>query len=94
MCDRHEAEALEGTALEDRMGHRFPLMRVRLPEGCRIRLMNTLPTEWTDRKGIRNAAAVMTTESRDEAERVIRAMREGRRTGMEATAGHWARAVE
>ena len=94
MCDRHEAEALEGTALEDRMGHKFPLMRVRLPEGCRVRLMNTLPTEWTDRKGIRNAAAVMTTESRDEAERVIRAMREGRRTGMEATAGHWARAVE
>ena len=39
------------------MGHRFPLLRQRLPEGCLVRLMNALPTEWTDRKG--------TTESDD-----------------------------
>ena len=94
MCDLHTTDALEGHALEDTMGHRFPLLRQRLPEGCRIRLMNTLPTEWTDRKGIRFPAAELTTESAEEAERALSALEKGTRTGMDATAGHWNRAVE
>jgi putative protease len=79
--------------LEDGMGHRFPLLRTRMPEGCRIRLMNGLPTEWTDRKGIRNPIIEMTTETAEETENVLRALETGTRTGMDATGGHWARAV-
>ena len=45
LCDRHAPEALEGTALTDRRGYEFPLMRQRLPEGCLVRLMNSLPTD-------------------------------------------------
>ena len=93
MCDLRQPEALAGNDLEDEQGHRFPLLRQRLPEGCRIRMMNGLPTEWTDRKGIRNPVIEMTTESAEETERVIRALESGERTGMEATGGHWARAV-
>ena len=94
MCDTHHPDALEGNMLEDGMGHRFPLLRQRLPEGCRIRLMNGLPTEWTDRKGIRNPLVELTVESREETEQVLRALETGTRTGMEATGGHWSRAVE
>ena len=93
MCDLRQPEALAGNDLEDEQGHRFPLLRQRLPEGCRIRMMNGLPTEWTDRKGIRNPVIEMTTESPEETERVIRALERGERTGMEATGGHWSRAV-
>ena len=94
MCDTGHPDALAGHGLEDRMGHRFPLLRQRLPEGCRIRLMNTLPTEWTHRKGIRFPAACLTTETKEETKQVLAALAEGRKTGMESTAGHWARAVE
>ena len=93
MCDTHQAEALAGSELEDEQGHRFPLLRQRLPEGCRVRLMNELPTEWTDRPGIRNPVIELTAESPEEAERVFRALERRERTGMEATGGHWARAV-
>ena len=94
MCDTGAADALAGNVLEDGMGHRFPLLRTRMPEGCRIRLMNGLPTEWTDRKGIRNPMVEMTTETAEETENVLRALETGTRTGMDATGGHWARAVE
>ena len=94
MCDLHHPDALEGNVLEDTMGHRFPLLRQRLPEGCLIRLMNGLPSEWTDRKGIRFPQIEMTTESGEETERVLDALAAGTRTGMEATTGHWRRGVE
>ena len=94
MCDTHHPDALEGNVLEDDFGHRFPLLRQRMPEGCRIRLMNGLPTEWTDRKGIRNPLIELTTETRQETERVLEALETGTRTGMEATGGHWSRAAE
>ena len=94
MCDTGHPDALAGQKLEDTMGHAFPLLRQRLPEGCRVRLMNMLPTDWTDRKGIRFPAVELTTESREETELVFAAMKTGSRTGMEATGGHWNRAVE
>ena len=94
MCDVHHPDALEGNVLEDDMGHRFPLLRQRMPEGCRIRLMNGLPTEWTDRRGIRNPLIEMTTESRAETEQVLDALETGTKTGMETTGGHWNRPVE
>ncbi len=94
MCDLHQPEALEGTQLEDEMGHRFPLLRQRLPEGCRIRLMNGLPTECPDRRTIRFQMIEMTTETREETERVLKALEAGTRTGTETTSGHWNRPVE
>ena len=36
----------------------------------------------------------MTTESRAETEQVLDALEAGTKTGMEATGGHWNRAVE
>ena len=48
----------------------------------------------TDRKGIRNTMVEMTTETAEETEKVLRALETGTRTGMEATGGHGARAVE
>ena len=93
MCDRHAEDALEGNVLEDPRGYRYPLLRQRLPEGCLVRLMNALPTEWTD-KGIQIPAAEFTGESGEEAEQVLEAIRERKKTGMETTSGHWQRKVE
>ena len=53
MCDTRSADALAGTSLEDRFGHSFPLLRLRLPEGCLVRLVNMLPAENTDRREVR-----------------------------------------
>ena len=94
MCDTGHPDALAGNVLEDTMGHAFPLLRQRLPEGCRVRLMNVLPTDWTDRKGIRFPAVELTTERREETEQVLEAAETGTRTGLEATSGHWNRPVE
>ncbi|MCR4876915.1 MAG: hypothetical protein K5922_07065, partial [Clostridiales bacterium] len=93
MCDTAEKDALAGTGLEDRMGHRFPLLRLRLPEGCLVRLMNMLPTDAADRREIRFRCMELTDETPAEAEQVLSAFEAFRRTGRESTAGHWNRAV-
>ena len=56
-------------------------------------LMNALPTDNLDRKPS-NRAVELTTEDPEETEEVLKAFREGRRTGGETTAGHWKRPVE
>ena len=89
-----QPEALKGTCLEDRRGYRFPLLRRRLPEGCLVRLMNAAPTDWLDRREIRNHWAVLTDETEEEAEIIAEAFRERRKTGLPATSGHWNREVE
>ena len=94
MCDTHSADALENTALEDRLGHSFPLLRLRLPEGCLVRLMNMLPAENTDRREVRFRCAELTDETPEEAGRVMDAFAEYRKTGMKSTSGHWNRPVE
>ena len=93
MCDEGAADALNGQALEDRRGYRFPLLRQRMPEGCLVQLMNALPTDNLDREPA-NRAIELTTEGPDETEEVLKAFREGRRTGGETTTGHWKRPVE
>ena len=93
LCDTGAEEALAGSELEDKRGYRYPLLRERLPEGCLVRLMNALPTEWTG-KGLRQTAAEFTTESRAEAEAVLEAAKRGEKTGYAATSGHWQRKVE
>ena len=93
MCDNGDGNALAGNTLEDRMGHQFPLLRMRLPEGCLVRLMNTLPTDAADRREIRFRCAELTDESPEEAERVLEAFGAFQRMGMKSTSGHWNRAV-
>ena len=94
LCDEGQPEALKGSRLEDGMGHSFPLLRERLPEGCLVRLMNTLPTDWGDRKGILFPSAELTDEDSETAEIILSRLAAGERTGLEATAGHWKRPVE
>ena len=94
MCDTRHPDALAGNTLEDRMGHRFPLMRLRLPEGCLVRLMNMLPTDASDRREIAFRCAELTDETPAETERVLDALAAFRKTGMQATSGHWNREVE
>ena len=93
MCDRGDPRSLADHALTDERGYRFPLQRVRLPEGCLIRLLNTLPTDLGD-KGIAGLrAAEMTAESPEEARRILDALLRNEKTGEEATRGHWNRPV-
>ena len=96
MCDEGSPDVLAGQMLEDRKGYRFPLLRQRLPEGCMVQLMNAFPTEINSQFGERwtNKALVFTTESRDEAEEVLKAFMEGRKVPGETTSGHWKRPVE
>ena len=93
MCDREDPRSLAGHALTDERGYRFPLQRVRLPEGCLIRLLNTLPTDLGDKaiSGLR--AAEMTAETPEEARRSLDALLRNEKTGEEATRGHWNRPV-
>ena len=105
MCDNGEPDALTGQVLEDRKGYRFPLLRQRLPEGCMVELMNTVPTDnivnsqfiihnsQLKEQG-NNTALVFTTEDPEEAEEVLNAFHEGRKTRGETTSGHWKRPVE
>ncbi len=79
MCDEHSPNALEGTALIDRKGVAFPLLRQRLPEGCLVRLMNALPTDNLSRVKAAGYAPL------------IELTLEG---GEGATSGHWNRPVE
>ena len=43
LCDKGAPESLRNRVFTDRMGYRFPLERVRLPEGCLVNLLNALP---------------------------------------------------
>ena len=45
LCEMLGEYGLQGTVLTDRRGYEFPLLRQRLPEGCLVRLMNSLPTD-------------------------------------------------
>ncbi len=93
LCDRADPRALRGKMLEDERGYRFPLLRLRLPEGCLVRLMNTLPTDVADKpvRGIRGLE--MTTETAREALSVLRSAESHRKSPGESTRGHWNRPV-
>ena len=93
MCDRGDPRSLAGHGLEDERGYRFPLQRVRLPEGCLIRLLNTLPTDLGDKAVAGLRAAEMTAETPEEARRILDALLRNEKTGEEATRGHWNRPV-
>ena len=94
MCDEGHPDALRGSTLDDARGYRFPLLRQRLPEGCLVQLMNTLPTDWLDHGEVRNPVICLTDESGEETAGILRAMKAGRKSGAPSTAGHWKRPVE
>ena len=93
MCDMHAADCLEGTALTDRKGFRFPLLRQRMPEGCLIRLMNALPTDNMQRVGKWARMIELTDENSQEAAMAAEALHGGK-IDREVTGGHWNRPVE
>lgn len=95
MCDTNSPDALTGTALIDRRSTAFPLLRQRLPEGCLVRLMNSLPTNLVSR--VREAGAIPLMTLNDEvgaelAEAV--AVWQGGQGRGETTSAHWNRPVE
>ena len=93
LCDDESPDALRGECLEDRLGYRFPLLRLRLEEGCLVRLMNSLPLDLME-KPLRNRAVELTDEDGALSERVLAAFLAHRKSGLETTAGHWQRKVE
>ncbi len=95
MCDVHSPDALAGTAFTDRRGVTFPLLRQRLPEGCLVRLMNSVPTDVVSR--VRSAGYTPLMTLNDETgvalQEALRVWQGGRSQG-ETTSAHWNRPVE
>ena len=95
LCDDGKPDALAGTALIDRRNTAFPLLRQRLPEGCLIRLMNSVPTDIVERVRRAGWPALMTLngESDVEIENALAVWKGGKNRG-ETTSAHWKRPVE
>ncbi len=93
LCDEEDGRALKGKKLEDERGYRFPLLRVRLPEGCLVRLLNKAPVDLGDQDTGLPRAAEMTTETAEEAAETAALISAYQKTPGESTRGHWHRAV-
>ncbi len=95
LCEEGKADALAGTALIDRRNTAFPLLRQRLPEGCLVRLMNSVPTDIVARVRQTGWPVLMTLngESGAEIDNAI-AVWNGEKGRGETTSGHWNRPVE
>jgi putative protease len=95
LCDDSKADALQGTALIDRRSTAFPLLRQRLPEGCLVRLMNSVPTDIVGRVRGAGWSAMMTLngESGMDIEHAV-AVWTGEKGLGESTSAHWNRPVE
>lgn len=91
MCDDHAPDALAGQVFTDRWGACFPLLRQRLPEGCRVELLNALPTDLRRQVAELGAAplCVFTLESAGETSAVL----DGKPCEENTTTGHWNRPV-
>ena len=94
LCDTGDERSLRGERLTDRKGYSFPLLRLRLEEGCLVRLMNALPTDLMDQRipGIR--AAELTEEDGRETAEILKRLLQYQRTDGETTRGHWNRPTE
>lgn len=95
LCDKHDHNSLEGSSLIDRKGFAFPLLRLRLPEGCRIRLLNALPANNVQKVHAAGYAALheLTNETGSMLAQAVSILLGGS-ADMETTAGHWSRPVE
>ena len=87
LCDRESPDSLRGMTLTDRQNMAFPLRRVRLPEGCRIRLLNAKITDI--RREVKALGWPQLIRLDDEGSADPPAVREDMRTS-----GHWRRGVE
>ncbi|MCE5342061.1 MAG: hypothetical protein LLF96_00535, partial [Eubacteriales bacterium] len=92
-------------AITDRRGYRFPLVRVRMPEGCVLEMENALPTDLAAQEGRRRALGVgmrlrFTVEPIAEQIAITRRFAALMRTGdapkgdTPGTTGHFLRGVE
>ncbi|MBE5796785.1 MAG: U32 family peptidase [Clostridiales bacterium] len=95
LCDVRSGDCLEGTAFTDRRNAVFPLLRMRLPEGCLVRLMNSVPTDVVSRVRRAGFTPLMTLSSEAGAA-LAEAMEvwQGGSSRQETNAGHWNRPVE
>ncbi len=95
LCDDGKPDALKGTALIDRRNVAFPLLRQRLPEGCLVRLMNSVPTDIVERVRRAGWPSLMTLngETCPELASALTVWRGGKASG-EITSAHWKRPVE
>ena len=93
LCDAGDPDALRGKTLTDEQGHVFPLQRIRLPEGCLVRLLNMLPCDLGDKGLSGPLAAEMTTETGSEVRNVLDSLGRGEKGPEESTRGHWNRPV-
>ena len=95
MCDDNKPDALVGTAFIDRRNTVFPLLRQRLPEGCLVRLMNSVPTDILSRVRAARWPAMMTLNGESGAELASAvAAWKGGKSDVETTSAHWNRPVE
>ena len=95
LCDVASPDCLKDTALIDRRNTAFPLLRQRLPEGCLVRLMNSVPTDIVARVRAAGWSALMTLngESGAELDNAV-AIWNGSKGRGESTSAHWNRPVE
>ena len=95
MCDDGKPDALTGTAFIDRRSTVFPLLRQRLPEGCLVRLMNSVPTDVLSRVRSTKWSAMMTLNGESGAELASAVWAwKGGKGDVETTSAHWNRPVE
>ncbi len=103
LCEAGAPESLRGKSFKDALGHSFPLMRSRLPEGCTVSLYNTLPLNlapWADK--LQNLGWLLSfTDETPELQLAITACFAALRRGQgcatplpSGTAGHFRRGVE
>ena len=92
-------------ALTDRRGYRFPLTRMRMPEGCVVEVVNALPTDLSQQEAAREKLGVgrllrFTVETAEEQRAIVahfamhtqgKAKLQGEGT---TTSGHFLRGVE
>ena len=95
MCDTNSTDRLAGTSFTDRRNAVFPLLRQRLPEGCLVRLMNSVPTDIVGRVRSAGWPALMTlNDERGAALAEAVSVWQGGKSRQETNAGHWNRPVE
>jgi len=97
--------AMPDPVLTDRRGYRFPLCRVRMPEGCVVELLNALPTDLSGQERRRQSLGAgmllsFTVETPERQLAVTRRFATLLGTGITdqedepSTAGHFLRGVE
>ena len=87
LCERGSPDSLQGMTLTDRQGMEFPLRRIRLPEGCRVKLLNARITDI--RREVLSSGWPLMIRLDDENSANPPAPKEGMKTS-----GHWRRGVE